>query len=262
MSSAGSNAANSNPRSKWTRAAMKNSASDALFNVDPSGNEETQKMMESEAIEEIQRRTRQVQNESLASSGRALQKVLESEQIASGNLGILKSNSEQLSRVESHLDEAAHQAKISNSKAEHLKSLNRLFFLPSFGGKKSKKVDKIIEKDRAEIQKRSDARMNSSCTRGEALSKAIGLKEEQTTFDQPILYTTPEGIDRDPTEIEIDKNLSGITKGLGKLKIMSQAMNEELDNQSAQVSNIATMTGNADEKIKGANKKVYKLITK
>lgn len=257
-----SNTANGGPAGKWTRAAMKRGGNDSLYNVDLSGNEAAQEMMEAEAVSEIQRRARHVQNESLTSSGRALQRVLDSEKIASENLEVLRTNSEQLSRVESRLDETSHQVKISNNKADHLKSLNRLFFLPTFGSKKAKKLDKIIEKDRAEIQKRSDARVNSSYTRGEALSKVINLKDDQSTAGDNVFYTTPEGVERDSTEVQIDKNLSGITKSLGKLKIMGQAMSDELDVQNKQVNNIAAMADTADSKIRGTNKKVYKLITK
>lgn len=246
---------------KWTRAASgKDKKSSLMVNLEPSGNKATRDLMEASALSEIQRQTKQVQNDSLASSTRALKKVIESEKIAGKNLGTLRVNSEQLSRVEGRLDEAAHQARVSNTKTEHLKSLNRLFFLPSFTGKKAKKIDKIIEKDRAEIQKRNDARNNLSFSRGEALSKAINSPTEDQNITQ--VYTTPENIERDETEVQIDENLSGITKSLGKLKVMGQAMSQELDLQNKQVENISSMTENADSKIRSTNKKVYKLITK
>jgi hypothetical protein len=43
------------------------------------------------------------------------------------------------------------------------------------------------------------------------------------------VYSTPEGLERDEQEEDIDSNLGHISSGLTRLKMMSYAMNDELD---------------------------------
>jgi synaptosomal-associated protein 29 len=58
---------------------------------------------------------------------------------------------------------------------------------------------------------------------------------QQSNGGSRSFYSTPEGLERDDLEDEIDGNLGQISSGLSRLKMMGLAMNEEMDSQQDQL---------------------------
>ncbi|KAI8803583.1 hypothetical protein BJ742DRAFT_682969, partial [Cladochytrium replicatum] len=210
---------------------------------------------DTEDLEYLQERTRDVQNESLASTRRALNRICETENIAQSSMSKLHSQSEQLQNVENRLDAAGQQIKISDSKANELKSLQRSFLLPVFGG--GKKAEKRGKK-RLNVRKRSAMQKKSICAE-------TGWREDydrHAKVSQPNpndagrSYSTPQGMERDHVEQEIDNNLDQISSALSRLKFMGESMNSELDSQMGRLNRIDDKTNSAQERLARTHKKV------
>lgn len=204
----------------------------------------------------VQRKTKQVQDDSLHSTRRALQRINDSENIAMNNMEMLNQQSEQLSNIETRLESTSAQAKVSDAKADHLKSLNRFFMIPSFGGKKAKKREEQASIERKQYEaKLEEARMNrEQQSRRQARDIANG-RSSQTRF-----HTTPANIERDNVEEEIDSNLNDISSGLARLKMMSQTMNTEITQQNGRIDNIQDRTEKTNARIVNTTNKVNRII--
>ncbi|KAJ3166944.1 Protein transport protein S9 plasma membrane t-SNARE [Geranomyces variabilis] len=207
----------------------------------------------------LDRKTQKVQNDSLMSSRRALQRLNQADEVAVNNLSRLHSQGEQLGKVSARLDSAQQHAKVADAKTDHLKSLNKLFFLPSFGGKKAKRRE---ERVLAAANAQEAAASSSS-------SSAAGTPDEEYASGSPYAdrsygrtaapvrsYSTPENINRDSTEEEIDDNIDQISSGLTRLKMMSQSMNAALDKQNGQIRTISTRADTTKEHIRSTSRKI------
>ena len=71
--------------------------------------------------------------------------------------------------------------------------------------------------------------------RNDRLAGHGGRSDNYVASGNRNFYSTPEGLDRDATEEEIDNNLGQISSGLGRLKMMGLAMSEELESQDSQL---------------------------
>jgi hypothetical protein len=81
----------------------------------------------------LQQETKNTQQQSVASSRRALQRLHEASAIGEENLNKLNAQSEQLYQMERKLQDTSETAKVSSVKADALTSLNRFFMIPAFG---------------------------------------------------------------------------------------------------------------------------------
>ena len=157
--------------------------------------------------------TKQIQNDSLDASSRALGKLTIASEIATSNLSKLALQSEQLEKVDKRLDEADQHAKISETKTTRLKALNGWFFLPAIGSKSSKKKQEALEKKAAEREsktekenrKRVDPRANNSSS-----APAISSRGSSVGGRVGHIHSTPDGLERDSVEEGIDSNLNQI----------------------------------------------------
>jgi hypothetical protein len=221
------------------------------------------------ADEDIQDRTRQVQNESLESSRRALSKIHQAEKLGQSNLAKIASQSDQLGRIENKLDSAGTKVKLSgtvycltlDAKADQLKSLNRFFLLPSFGGKKVQKREEQVRKEQAKIEAEQEERMKRDQQRQQGIRNVANHSNFTHSYGSKS-YTTPEGIVRDDVEEELDSNLDHISKGLSRIKMMSQTMNSELAAQGSQIDRIYEKTATVDERVKNTTSKINSLLKK
>ncbi len=75
-------------------------------------------------------------------------------------------------------------------------------------------------------------------------------------------YSTPEGLERDATEEEIDGNLNKISSGLSRLKMMGRSMNEELDAQKDQVGRIQDRTDTSKDRMNNLNRKMNSIANR
>jgi chromosome segregation ATPase len=205
----------------------------------------------------LHQETKKVQQDSLDSSRRALRRLNETERMAEHSLQTMNQQSEQLNRIERRLDEAGVAAKAADAKASHLQSLNKLFFLPSFGGAKAKKREEEMKRQQESQEfenkyaKDRDRQWSQRQERIQGRDFSVSRKE---------YYTTPDGLERDDTEREIDSNVSHISSGLSRLKMMGMAMNEELDVHSQQLNRLQERTEYTKGRVDRLNSRVDKLV--
>lgn len=74
--------------------------------------------------------------------------------------------------------------------------------------------------------------------------------------------TTPQGIKRDDTEAEIDSNLDQISSGLGRIKMMGRAMNQEMVAQDDQIRRIQDKTSKTDERVQRSTGRLNAMLKK
>ncbi|KAJ3324927.1 hypothetical protein HDV06_005515 [Boothiomyces sp. JEL0866] len=211
-------------------------------------------------MEYLQQETRRVQGESVNSTRRALRRLNDAQTVGEQNLVMLNGQSEQFNRMERRLDEANANAKSVDAKVDHLTSLNKWFFLPSFGAKKAAKKEeelrqqKEAEQFKSKFAKERDQEWNSRSERQARQQEQFGRSNGPRSY-----YTTPDGLERDAQEEEIDSNLNQISSGLSRLKMMGMAMNDEMDSQDKQLRRLQQSTDNAQTKVNRLNNKMENL---
>ncbi|KAI9333134.1 hypothetical protein BDR26DRAFT_777611, partial [Obelidium mucronatum] len=179
----------------------------------------------------LARKTRATQMDSLATTNEALSKLQQSEELGAAGLNKLHQQGEQLHRISEKVSEAEGHAKIADAKASQLRTTNQFFMLPTWGADKKAqaleqqyKSEMEASKDQEEERRRA---ANANTTRVYN-SSATGKKA----------YTTPDGLERDDVEEQIDGNLDAISAGLENMKAMGLAMGEELENQKPHIQKI------------------------
>ncbi|KAI9090876.1 hypothetical protein DFS34DRAFT_636773 [Phlyctochytrium arcticum] len=202
----------------------------------------------------LERKTKKVQNDSLHGTRRALARLNEADNLASSNLTRLHSQSEQLYKVDSRLEAAEDKAQVGDAKADHLKSLNRYFFLPSFGGKKAGKKEEKVVKGVETRAARDESHLDNH--RREREQRFQDIQNRDYSSSTRGMYSTPDGIERDNTEEEIDGNLDQISSGLARLKMMSQAMNSELGTQTQMIGRISDRSDRTGERLRNTSRKI------
>lgn len=167
---------------------------------------------------------------------------------------------EQLHKAEGGLETAQVHTKVSDAKADHLKSLNRFFMLPSFGSKKAKKREAAAKREAAERAAREEERKLSE--KEHHMRQQRMQQAQQSDFSSSVggIYTTPEGIERDENEEEIDRNLDHLSSGLAKLKMMGQVMNTELESQNSQIGRLMDQSSTASDQLGKTTRKVQQML--
>ncbi|KAI9594791.1 hypothetical protein BDF19DRAFT_466027 [Syncephalis fuscata] len=215
-----------------------------------------------EDVEGIKRQIHTVKKDTLDSTRNAVQKLQETESLATNTLTTLGRQGEQLINTERQLDMTNLHADRAAERTDELKRLNRSIFRPSFKNPftSKKRADKELEQKQREhedyMQKRSELhtaeyqtqqRINNAMgapgSRG-----AQGYQSAQDRFgDESGRYTFE---DEDPNvEREIDNNLNIISDSMQRLKMMGTAMNSELSAQNDRLKTIDTKTTTAHSKI-------------
>ncbi|KAJ3205580.1 hypothetical protein HDU82_005111 [Entophlyctis luteolus] len=236
----------------------------------------------------LARRTRAVQNDSAETTRRALQKAREAEDLAGRSLNQLNQQSEQLHKIEHRLDMADGHAKISEAKATELKALNRWFFVPTFGA--SKKSKAAEDKFRAEMQEQEERdrmrrenvrngggyytgsandvgryddggrRGGGGAYRDDGASRRGGNNSSRGNGGgYGKSYSTPDGLDRDELEEEIDGNLDEISDALHRLKMMGTTMGQEIDSQTTHIRQINDKTDMVRDRVDKVNRDISKI---
>ncbi|TPX35962.1 hypothetical protein SmJEL517_g01682 [Synchytrium microbalum] len=244
----------SNRASKWSAAADKATGgggfqrgAEALYD-------------EQDDYEDLQVRTRDIQQESLSSTRRALMRVRETEVVAQSNLSKVSAQGEQLNHIERKLDLADQKAFEADAKTNELKKLNRPFFLPTWGAKSARNENGIASRD-AQRQDRDKARDESNQQRNDRMQRVMDAQASMGPRGGSS-YSTPAGVERDDTEEEIDVNLDQISGGLSRLKFMASAMNEEIDGQNGSFTRITTQADKVQARVDNTHKKVQKFLPK
>lgn len=136
--------------------------------------------------------------------------------------------------------------------------------LPAFGVNKSKRAEEKLRreqeeqvirgknaKEREDFWEKRNQRVAKYNFNDDNNSSSKGKQRERHN-------TTPQGINRDANELEIDSNLDQISSGLSRLKMMSHAMNEELDGQTEQIQRISERTDRIGGHVAHLNNKMEK----
>ncbi|KAH6575974.1 hypothetical protein BASA62_001683 [Batrachochytrium salamandrivorans] len=229
--------------SRWANAA---SAAERSRHAPPGSRSYQDDEEDWDNSEWLQNKTKETQGESLSSTRRALQRLNETHATAQNNMGMMNQQSEQLHKIECRIDVAENQAKVNDAKVDHLKAVNRFFMLPSFGKGKAKRREAKLKKQEEE------GKPTSKHAPGH--TTASGAAQNGSRYDR--IYTTPQGVDRDDVEEELDSNLNDISSGLSRLKMMGQAMNSELDSQTKQLNRIHDRTDSSRDYMGRLNNKM------
>ncbi|KAH9272348.1 hypothetical protein BASA83_005441 [Batrachochytrium salamandrivorans] len=231
--------------SRWANAA---SAAERSRHAPPGSRSYQDDEEDWDNSEWLQNKTKETQGESLSSTRRALQRLNETHATAQNNMGMMNQQSEQLHKIECRIDVAENQAKVNDAKVDHLKAVNRFFMLPSFGKGKAKRREAKLKKQEEE------GKPTSKHARPAGHTTASGAAQNGSRYDR--IYTTPQGVDRDDVEEELDSNLNDISSGLSRLKMMGQAMNSELDSQTKQLNRIHDRTDSSRDYMGRLNNKM------
>ncbi|KAI9339940.1 hypothetical protein BDR26DRAFT_861854 [Obelidium mucronatum] len=246
----------------------------------------------------LARKTRAVQNDSVNTTRRALQKARETEELAGRSLNQLNQQSEQLHRIEHRLDAADSHAKISEAKAGELKALNRWFFLPTFGASKKaasaeeKYKAEMAENERRDAERRENVRNGGGYYSGSGGGSSRDVRGERGDRDRDRdrgdrdyrngggsgtgrngggrsgggggggygnSYSTPDGLDRDELEEEIDSNLDEVSSALQRLKMMGQTMGQEIESQTSHIRGINDKTDMVRDRVDKVNRDISKI---
>ncbi|KAJ1566055.1 Protein transport protein S9 plasma membrane t-SNARE [Nowakowskiella sp. JEL0078] len=250
------------PRDKWAAPAAERDYRDNGYGRDYRDNgRDDGYRNEQEEYEYLQQETRQTQQDSVESTRRALGMLYDTEDVARGNMEKLNLQSEKLNKIEGKLDEANQHIAVSEARTDHLKNLSRSFLLPTWGAKKtSRKEAELVRKEEERAKRMEDSRAEQDNRRkqfqGEYDRQYNEGRSNNSHTRQHGVYTTPNGVERDDTEREIDSNLDLISGGLGRLKMMAQGMNNELENQHKQLDRISDGTSITNDKVNRARKRV------
>ncbi|KAI8818622.1 uncharacterized protein EV422DRAFT_559589 [Fimicolochytrium jonesii] len=254
------------PANKWTSAAAQAAEGNYHHNGPLTTGYRSWETVDEEAedydsTEWLDRKTKKVQNDSLMSTRRAVERLNESDIIARENMVKLSGQSEQLYKAEGRVESATSHVKVSSAKADHLKSLNRFFMMPSFGSGKAKKREALARKEAEERAANEDERLRGDRERSKRLGKMEQLQDHQSyRGSSKGTYTTAQDIERDEVEEEIDGNLDQLSSGLSRLKMIGQLMNEELSAQRGQVDRILDKSNVAQERLNVTTHKVQRLL--
>ncbi|KAJ3113288.1 hypothetical protein HK100_002039 [Physocladia obscura] len=154
---------------------------------------------------------------------------------------------EQLARINNTLDTAAAHATIADAKADQLKAANRFFLVPIKPA--VQRADRIEAEQRAVLDKLpgNSPYSSSSNSSSASYSPATG----QSRF-----YTTPDGLERDNVEEEIDETLDEMALGIGRISQMARQMNSELGAQKSLIADIHDKTIVTNEKVALTTQKI------
>ncbi|RKO90187.1 hypothetical protein BDK51DRAFT_21797 [Blyttiomyces helicus] len=210
----------------------------------------------------LDRKTKKVQNDSLMSTRRALQKMNDTEKTAERNLEKMNSQTEQLYKIENRLQGAEQHVKVSDAKADQLKTLNRFFLIPSWGSGKTKRREEAARREAEERELIEQERREQEAERASRSARTAGFRGAggHPPRGSSSSYSTPQGIDRDDTENEIDSNVDQLSAGLARLKMMGQTMNSELESQTLQVGRITDRTDRTGERLNNTNTKLNRIM--
>lgn len=172
-----------------------------------------------------------------------------------------------MSRIDKRLDETEQHIKISDAKSDRLKSLNRFFMIPAFGSKAAKAKEESLSKKLAEQEERRIADGLREQERQERSGRIQGhlshaARGSSAHGSHAHIYSTPEGLERDETENEIDSNLNQISSGLNRLKMMGRSMNDELGAQKDQLSRIQDRADSSRDRVGNLNRKMNSIANK
>lgn len=231
-------------RYKQDKAASTSAAKHAALSADPE-------------LAAILTETRQVQQDTLASSRNAVKTLQETVVVADRTMDTLQQQGDQLRRIGAAAEEADEHAQESYDKARELHRYKG--FLPFsvkqwFTGGKKKAADReylaqqrSLDKDAAKLAK-AEAKA-AAATAGEGNEQL----QQSATAAAAGTRTHPTG---DAVEDEISANLDEMSRGLEHLKTVGKGMQTEISKQNVDIEHIKATTEHTDYVLSSANRKI------
>ncbi|KZP31311.1 hypothetical protein FIBSPDRAFT_945329 [Athelia psychrophila] len=212
-----------------------------------------------EDVEGIKQQTRYVKQDSVNSTRNALRMMREAEETA-----------QKLANTERHLDVSKGHSSRAADKTDELKKLNRSIFRPAITFNKDAKraaQDAKLQARYDEEQAERETAMGDIRATKDRLGQATNYRHGSGGDDEELL-TGPGAPGRQPVqkqrdnryrfdatasddelEDELDGNLDEMSSGLKNLKLLSQAMGQELGQQNERIDRIEQKTVTLDDKV-------------
>ncbi|KAI8607973.1 hypothetical protein BC830DRAFT_1072515, partial [Chytriomyces sp. MP71] len=178
----------------------------------------------------LSQQTRKTQNDSLNTTREALSMLMASEELAVDSSNLINRQGEQLNRIENKLDIVDSNRRIADAKARELNALNRNFLIPTFNASKKSAATEAQLQQQIAAQKDGLNSAPSGSNQGYYGGMGSGASSAGGN-----IYTTPEGLERDEVEEEIDDNLNAMMAGLSRMKQMGENMGASVDAQNEQL---------------------------
>lgn len=218
--------------------------------------------MESQKAALIEKKN-EIENQSVASSERALRMLRESEEVGIATADELYHQREQLERTERRLDDINTTLKYSQKHIQGIKSvfggiknfLSKSKAEPPIGGTSSK--PELVDPESSTKKQLQDAISTAKNSETGYEHPALRLRN----IDDPSAAKSQSAGDMDSQAI-LDKNLDEMMGGLSRLKGLALGLGEELEGQNHLVENIIGKSERADMNIQRQNKDMNRLLKK
>ncbi|KAJ9052268.1 Protein transport protein S9 plasma membrane t-SNARE [Entomophthora muscae] len=224
---------------------------------------------EDESIDSLKTQIRSVKQSSLAATRNAVTKLAESEDVAANTLERLGRQSDKINSIDRQLEMADAQADAALEQSKELKKVNGSMFSgfrirnPFKSRPDPTKIDKLKAAHQAQLEQEESLRAERQASMGSNLSDqaspapssgskaSLGGPNSQYNFEED-----EEGLNM---EKEIDSNLDSISSALGRLKNMSLAMTDEIDNQNTRLDKINENASNVETKVAAGRDRLKKI---
>lgn len=222
-------------KQRAAKAAAERQAKEAALNEDPE-------------MRELLMQTKAVQKDTLSSTQNSVRQIKETINVADSTSQKLKSQGEQLDRIDEKASSADANASDSYASARELhkyKGLIPVSLKNVFTGSKKKEEDERLAKTQKNLDKEE---------------KRI---DKDHAANKPSLASTPKtsgDFGGDETERQIDENLNDISAGLDHLQMQANSMNEELQRQNTTIQRIEATTEHTDYTLNSANRKIQEFM--
>ncbi|KAI9022476.1 hypothetical protein DFJ74DRAFT_669593 [Hyaloraphidium curvatum] len=200
---------------------------------------------------------------SLESTRRSVNRIAEAEMLAAGNLGKLSTQGEQLARTERRLDDAAGHAKVSEARTNDLTRLQAAFFVPvvtttdkpGFSAAAGTPGMTKKEMDRMEQEARRKGTMGTMTDHYQGADNQAARLKTATTGKKSAYEMDDKAINQ-----EIDQNLSAISGSVARLKAMSLVMNDEIDSQNERLERMGVKADAVKSSVDTSKVKLERII--
>ncbi|KAJ1497636.1 hypothetical protein HMI55_005380 [Coelomomyces lativittatus] len=183
----------------------------------------------------------------------------------------LDEQSEKLNRVEAKMTQAEYHAHAAENKTQELQKLSKNFVVSTFSvsnpftksKRKQKEFEKKMEMERAMESISSSTSPSTSAP--SSYSSHSDSKHHNSSSSKSVMRTRDFRLDDEKDcekETEIDRNLSEISDGLSRLKLMGLAMTESIEQSSSVISRIDTRTEVVHDRVRRTDEKLQRLAKK
>nr|GAT46193.1 protein transporter SEC9 [Mycena chlorophos] len=200
--------------------------------------------------EAIKQKTRVLKQESVASTQRSLRLAREAVETGNATMGRLERQTEQLAKVEHHLDMTKNHMKQADDKTEELRKLNRSIFIPAVTIDRSAEHAARELKTQQRFEQRRTERQQSRKNSDSEQFSGTGTNSRFRTEGSRKKFQFDATASDDEMEDALDSNLDEILSMASQMKRLGTNMNAELDRQNGLLSQMEDSAGKLEGRIK------------